>query len=278
MTESQLSSEKRKNTDHLRFKTMVTFHKFQGTGNDFILIDNRRGFFAELESEFVKKWCDRKFGIGADGLILLNDSSTSDFYVDYYNSDGSKSFCGNGARCAVAFARKCGIVKQQYLFKAIDGPHEAYWLEDGRVRLQMGQPTDFCALDSDWFIHTGSPHYVRFTNSPDDEDVVAFGKAIRYSDRFKQEGTNVNLASVSEDGIYVQTYERGVEDETLSCGTGVTAVALIWAKLNSKENGSCRIFTKGGELEVEWSMENGNFEAVFLTGPAEFVYEGKFKF
>jgi diaminopimelate epimerase len=257
---------------------MVTFHKFQGTGNDFILIDNRRGLFAELDSEFVKQWCDRKFGIGADGLILLNESSTSDFYVDYYNSDGSKSFCGNGARCAVAFARRCGIHKNSYVFEAIDGMHEATWLADGRVRLKMGQPTDFCAMDSDWFIHTGSPHYVRFIQTPDDENVVEFGKAIRYSDRFKKEGTNVNLATVSAEGIYVETYERGVEDETLSCGTGVTAVASIWAKLNGKENGSCRIFTKGGELEVEWSMENGNFAAVFLTGPAEFVYEGKFEF
>lgn len=254
------------------------FHKFQGTGNDFILIDNRSGFLSELTREFVSKWCNRKFGIGADGMILLNSSTKADFYVDYYNADGSKSFCGNGARCAVAFGRKCGIEKDSYLFEAIDGMHEAELLTDQRVKLKMGNVTDFKAIDDDWFLHTGSPHYVRFTQDLHAENVVDFGRKIRFSDRFSEFGTNVNLAQLSPSGIHVATYERGVEDETLSCGTGVTAVALIWAKLNGVNQGEQKILTKGGQLSVEWKMESDNFAEVYLIGPAEFVYEGTFEF
>jgi diaminopimelate epimerase len=257
---------------------MVYFSKFQGTGNDFILIDNRDNTLTSLSKERIQKACDRRFGIGADGLILLNNSNRYDFYMDYYNSDGSQSFCGNGARCAVAFAKKCGIDRDKFQFEAIDGVHFAEITPEDLVKLRMGEISEFQSINQDWFIHTGSPHYVHFVSQLERENVVEFGRSIRYNDRFKSEGTNVNLAECQSNGIAVSTYERGVEDETLSCGTGVTAVALIWAELNNINEGQQKIYTKGGELMVQWRKENNNFVEVYLIGPAEFVYEGKYEF
>ncbi|MBL1280393.1 MAG: diaminopimelate epimerase [Fluviicola sp.] len=253
----------------------INFSKYQGTGNDFIMLNNIGGQFDDLSIENIAFLCDRKLGIGADGLIKISSAQDCDFEVDYYNADGSKSFCGNGARCSVLFAKSLGLItEEKTTFVAIDGKHKAFLTND-TVSLEMLPVIDFEEFAKNFIIDTGSPHYVTFEKDKT-KNIVEFGKEIRYSERFKKEGINVNSVEViSEDTIQVQTYERGVEDETLSCGTGVTACALLYMMQNPPLR-KVKIQTKGGELTVEaaiFSKEKG-FRNIWLSGPAKKVFDG----
>jgi diaminopimelate epimerase len=254
----------------------IDFFKYQGTGNDFIIIDNRAGTL-NFDAAQVAFLCHRRFGIGADGLMLLEAEPGLDFRMVYFNSDGKQSsLCGNGARCITAFARHLGLVDSDAKFMAIDGVHEAKIGDDDRVSLKMQDVKhmeiagDYCWLD------TGSPHYVKIVEGVDELDIVREGRTIRNSDRYREEGTNVNFMEKRGDDLFVRTYERGVEDETYSCGTGVTAAALVAAvKGIATGKNSCIIHTRGGSLEVTFEkvLEN-NFYNIWLRGPAVMVFQG----
>lgn len=256
----------------------LLFAKYQGTGNDFVMIDNRSGEWDNLSVSDIQSICNRRFGIGADGLIKINGHPNLDFEMDYYNSDGSKSFCGNGARCSVAFAQSLGINTLQTHFMAIDGEHEANQNKSA-ISLLMRDVSLVAMVGQDYLIDTGSPHYIRFIGEIADVDVLKEGRAIRYSGPYKEEGINVNF--VSEAGyqkIDVHTYERGVEDETFSCGTGVTAAALAYAVKNDLRGEQLiDVVTRGGLLKVHFSRTGeSEFERIYLIGPAERVFEGQF--
>lgn len=253
----------------------ICFYKYQGCGNDFIMIDNRSGEY-NLTVEQIRKLCDRKFGIGADGLIMLNNHEHYAFEVDYSNADGSKSFCGNGARCSVAFARLLGLDCDSVIFLAIDGEHQAK-TENGEISVMMQNVISIEEIGKDYTLNTGSPHYVRFVEDIEPVHVVDFGKSIRYAEEFRKEGINVNIVEEQPGNLRVHTYERGVEDETLSCGTGVTAAALAYAYKNERTgtNDIC-IHTKGGKLNVRFTYEQPHqFMDIWLKGPAEMTFRGE---
>ncbi|MGB4843088.1 MAG: diaminopimelate epimerase [Ferruginibacter sp.] len=254
----------------------IDFFKYQGTGNDFVILENRDNKYNDISKEQVKQICHRRFGIGADGLMLLSNHDKLDFEMVYFNADGNESsMCGNGGRCLVKFAKHQGMYKVTYRFMAIDGAHEADIDMHDIVRLKM-QDVDKVEYHSGHAIlNTGSPHFVRFSRNVEAVDVVETGREIRHSKQFDKEGINVNFAeSTDEDGIYVRTYERGVEDETLSCGTGVTASALLFAH-NAKGFNRVKVKTPGGNLSVEYNkIDDEHFENIWLCGPAEFVYKG----
>lgn len=251
----------------------IDFVKYQGTGNDFVMLDNMSGKYDSLTTGQVQFLCDRKLGIGADGLIKLSKDPGADFYVDYFNADGSKSFCGNGARCSIHFANAIGLIQSKTRFNAIDGIHLGE-IADGLVRLEMLDVVGIDRDQDDYFVHTGSPHFVRITDGSD-ESIVSFGKKIRYSEKYDKEGVNVNyLIEKSKSSIRVETYERGVEDETLSCGTGVTACGLI-QMAKYPELDRLEVETKGGTLYVEAKQNGrGGFENIWLIGPATSVFHG----
>jgi len=253
----------------------LPFQKYQATGNDFVIMDNRQTALSFTEEQ-IQQICHRKFGIGADGLMLIEPHPTLNFTLQYYNADGSQSLCGNGSRAAVHFASKLGLVNGKTAFEAYDGPHDAELLSTGIVRLRMNDVSKVEQLENgDYFINTGSPHYIRFVTGIGEYPVFKNGREIRYSDAFKPGGTNVNFVELQGDNtIYVRTYERGVEDETLSCGTGVTAAALAAVARGYKS--PVRIKTLGGDLSVEFnSGQPGAFQEIFLVGPAKMVFEGE---
>jgi diaminopimelate epimerase len=258
----------------------IHFYKYQATGNDFVLIDNRSGQYS-FTTDQIKKICDRRFGVGADGLMLIEKHPALDFNLVYYNSDGSESLCGNGSRAAVKMASSLGMVNGKASFNAYDGPHEAKLLPDEIVRLKMGNVNEVKNVENDIFINTGSPHLIRFVENLKDYPVVEEGRKIRYSVAFQPKGTNVNFVELQKDNtIFVRTYERGVEDETLSCGTGVTASALA-ASLKGYTS-PVKIKAMGGELSVEFTTQSGQsvglaspFSDIFLIGPAKMVFEGE---
>lgn len=251
----------------------INFVKYQGTGNDFVMLDNMSGEYDNLTLDQVRFLCDRKLGIGADGLIKLSEDPSADFYVDYFNADGTQSFCGNGARCSTAFAKEIGLIASSTQFNAIDGIHKAE-IENGIVRLEMLDVEKIDGINQDFFVDTGSPHYVHLKEE-NDADIVSYGKLIRYSESFVKEGVNVNyLIEKSKSEIYVETYERGVEDETLSCGTGVTACGLVQMEKYDGLN-RVEVETKGGNLSVEArSNGQGGFNNIWLSGPAISVFHG----
>ncbi len=255
----------------------LPFFKYQGTGNDFILIDNRHNQIS-LQSEQVAYLCNRHFGIGADGLMLLQLEPGLDFKMVYFNSDGNESsMCGNGGRCITAFAKQLGIVNESAKFMAIDGIHESIIHENGEVSLKMKDVKSIEQNTNHFFLDTGSPHYVTLVDDVENFDVYQNGHAIRNNARFAEQGTNVNFMEKKDDGIFVRTYERGVENETLSCGTGVTAAALVAALMGiSSHKNHCCIQTKGGKLEVRFEkvLEN-TFYNIWLKGAANLVFEGK---
>ncbi len=256
-------------------------YKYQGTGNDFILLDNRTGEYS-LDKNQIQQLCNRKFGIGADGLMLLQGREGYDFEMVYYNSDASQGmFCGNGSRCLVAFAHALGVMKtnQKCSFLAADGLHEAMVRADGWVEVKMiDVPTVTTLPNGDFFLYTGTVHYVTFVPTLKEVQVVETGRAIRHSEPYRKEGVNVNFVeTISKNQLSVATYERGVEDETLACGTGVTACALVYALKNtdffSKEN-TINVQVKGGTLQIrfEWN-DKGGFQNIWLCGPAIKVFE-----
>jgi len=252
------------------------FYKYQGTGNDFIILDNRNWSYTALTTDRVKFLCDRRFGIGADGLMLLNPHTGYDFEMKYYNADGRESsMCGNGGRCLVKFASDMGIQKSEYSFIAVDGPHLAEIDDDGIISLKMKNVRDIDDFHGDFLLDTGSPHYVKMVTDVMELDVVQKGMDIRYSSEFTKEGVNVNFVEQKRsDEIIVRTYERGVEDETLSCGTGVTASALAsWH--NEVGYNYVKVITKGGKLTFRFDRNmDGGFENIWLCGPAVKVFEG----
>ncbi|MEO5942456.1 MAG: diaminopimelate epimerase [Ferruginibacter sp.] len=254
-----------------------TFYKFQGTGNDFVIFDNRDGALNNLTNKQVKHLCDRRFGIGADGLMLLSEKEGYDFEMIYYNSDGNPStMCGNGGRCLVKFASLMGIHKYTYRFVAVDGPHEADIDNTGMIRLKMKNVDEIDEHTSYAVLNTGSPHYVKFVSDIHNIDVVETGRDIRNSKPYAAEGINVNfLENTGEDSIYVRTYERGVEDETYSCGTGVTAASLVSAH-NQRGFNRIEVQTPGGNLSVEYTkLDETHFENIWLCGPAVMSFKGE---
>lgn len=253
----------------------LPFFKYQGTGNDFILIDNREKSIS-LSTEQINLLCDRRFGVGADGLMLLEPGEGVDFKMVYYNADGNEStMCGNGGRCIAAFARKLGIVHDHAEFIAIDGVHEA-WIEgDEYVKLQMTDVNEMDNREDHSILNTGSPHYVKWVNDIENTNVFDEGRSIRNKSEFQPKGINVNFAQREEDRILVRTYERGVEDETLSCGTGVTAVAIASVK-NKTGDFFIDIETPGGLLNVSFHKDHSkNAANILLSGAVSFIFEGK---
>ncbi|WP_375584682.1 diaminopimelate epimerase [Cyclobacterium xiamenense] len=252
----------------------ITFYKYQGTGNDFIMVDGRAFSLGANPIPRIQALCRRRFGIGSDGLILLQNKSGYDFEMLYFNADGTQSMCGNGARCAVAFAKFLGIITDVTHFLAIDGPHRAKISGDW-VALEMGPVQEIFPAGEDFFVDTGSPHHVRLVSNLDQYDVVGTGKAIRNDLATYPRGTNVNfMKPLSDNEIQVRTFERGVEDETLSCGTGVTACALVYGAQRNQQ--SIKISTLGGQLEVRFVKNpDGGFEQIVLAGPAKQVFSGK---
>jgi diaminopimelate epimerase len=265
----------------------IHFYKYQATGNDFILIDNRSGKFS-LTVDQIQFLCNRKLGIGADGLMLIETHPSLDFNLVYYNSDGSQSLCGNGSRAAVKMAAALGLVKEKTRFNAYDGEHEAQLLDNDTVRLRMNNVQKVEHMNDDFFINTGSPHFIRFTDNVQNFPVYEEGRKIRFSEGYNPGGTNVNFVQLQpQNGIFVRTYERGVENETLSCGTGVTAAALA---AHFKGYASpVSIQTPGGSLSVEFKTghngkqngettsnptNSGSFTDIFLIGPAKMVFQG----
>lgn len=255
----------------------ITFNKYQGAGNDFVMIDNRKGFVNPDDTVLINRLCDRRFGIGADGLILISDYEGLDYEMKYFNSDGKiGSMCGNGGRCTAHFALKLAITGNNQRFMAFDGIHEAE-VENDIVRLQMADVKSFKIVDDNYFIDTGSPHYILFTDNIDNLNVNEEGKKIRWSEKFAPGGTNVNFVRVTDNGLTIRTFERGVEDETLACGTGVTASAIAAVLKGHFDTPSINVSARGGNLKVEFRIENKEIKNVWLTGPATFVYEGIIK-
>lgn len=256
----------------------LTFYKYQGTGNDFIMVDNRDLKMPKNDTKMIQNLCDRRFGIGADGLILLENSEDplDDFKMVYYNSDGRQSsMCGNGGRCLVAFAKFLGIIEDSARFTAIDGVHDAE-AKGSSIKLRMKDVSKVSDYEDYTFIDTGSPHHVIFTENIKALDIKKEGAAIRYSDTYGDAGTNVNFVeALSESEYSVRTYERGVEDETYSCGTGVTAVALAAFSRGKSRTQKIQLNTPGGILNVEFKKTDEGFEEIWLSGPAEQVFKGE---
>ncbi|MCU0455197.1 MAG: diaminopimelate epimerase [Bacteroidales bacterium] len=252
----------------------VSFNKYQGAGNDFIIIDNRKGSINPDDSVLINRLCDRRFGIGADGLILVSDHEKADYEMKYFNSDGRLgSMCGNGGRCTAHFSHKWKIAGDDQKFIAYDGIHEASVTGD-TVRLQMADVNEYKIIGGSYFINTGSPHYVVFTNGIDNMNVNEEGSRLRWSPLFAPGGTNVNFVEVGDKGLYIRTFERGVEEETLACGTGVTASAIASVLIGHFDTGTVNVRARGGNLKVEFKVKDGKVTNVWLTGPATFVFEG----
>lgn len=255
----------------------TSFCKYQGTGNDFVIFDQMKTA-TNFSHDQIREICDRRFGVGADGVMLLRPSQTSDFKMVYFNADGNESsMCGNGGRCLVHFALSKGYISEKTTFEAIDGIHQAEVLSknDAVVALHMNDVSKLEKYKDGFVLNTGSPHFVQFINDVEYADIIKEGKAIRYNDDFKTEGINVNLVELIDNGIYVRTYERGVEDETLSCGTGVTASVIAASSSGKIKGTSSKVKTRGGDLEVRFMNTNNVFTNIWLIGPAVCVFKGE---
>jgi len=257
----------------------IQFYKYQGTGNDFIMIDNRNLTFPKDNITLIKKMCDRRFGIGADGLILLENDSEQDFKMVYFNSDGNEStMCGNGGRSIVRFAHDLNLIGDETSFMAIDGKHLAK-VDKEVVSLEMIDVSEIIQNeDGSLFLNTGSPHHIAMVSEIEHFPIYDFGKEIRYSNQYAPGGTNVNVVeAIDSDHYKVRTYERGVEDETLSCGTGATAVALGMHFLGKAKTNKVHIEIPGGNLTISFQKEGNKYTNIHLIGPAQFVFKGIWK-
>ena len=256
----------------------LPFYKYQGAGNDFVLVDNRKNIVNHQNPALIAQVCDRRFGVGGDGMMFLQEKEGYDFEMVYYNSDGQpSSMCGNGGRCIVAFAKFLGLIKGETDFLAVDGPHYAKISEEGNwVSLEVINASDIKRDGDDYVLNTGSPHYVGLTTDLANKNVFDDGRAIRYNDTYKTKGINVNFVEPQGEGYFVRTYERGVEDETYACGTGVTAVALAMAKHNNQTGHiTTPIKVLGGNLNIRFDYDGQTFSNIFLEGPAELVFKGE---
>ncbi len=254
----------------------IKFSKYHGTGNDFIIIDGRVQKFDLKNNAFIKNVCHRRFGIGADGVMILENDTEYDFKMLYFNSDGHEgTMCGNGGRCIVSFAYSLGIINEKTFFSASDGIHQAI-VEKDMIHLKMNDVNDIKVLNDGLLINTGSPHFIKMEKNPFEIPVEITGKEIRHQDRFLPGGVNVNFVSLHENEISISTFERGVEAETLSCGTGSVASAIAFAFLNNNRNDSYKIKAKGGELNVSFKYHNNSYTDIWLSGPAALVFEGSF--
>lgn len=254
----------------------MTFYKYQGTGNDFIIVDNRLQEINKNDTKRIAEICDRRFGIGADGFILLENDQNVDFKMVYFNADGNESsMCGNGGRCITAFAKFLGVIENTSKFIAIDGLHKAK-IENDIVHLQMQDVSNVKTFKNHSFLDTGSPHHVELVSGLKDFEVKANGAKIRYGQPYNEAGSNVNFVEqVSTNNFAVRTYERGVEDETLSCGTGVTAVALAMHKSGKTESNEIGLRTLGGPLKVTFNVNDSSYTNIWLIGPAQLVFKGE---
>ncbi|WP_405570725.1 diaminopimelate epimerase [Winogradskyella sp. Asnod2-B02-A] len=254
----------------------MTFYKYQGTGNDFVILDNRLKIIDKKDTKRIAELCDRRFGIGADGFILLENDEHTDFKMVYYNADGNESsMCGNGGRCIVAFAKFLGIIENETEFIAIDGLHKAK-IENEIVHLQMQDVSEIETFQDHLFLNTGSPHHVEMVSDLKDFEVKQNGSKIRYGAPYNEVGSNVNFVNqLSSDNFAVRTYERGVEDETLSCGTGVTAVAIAMHKSGKTKSDIISLNTEGGKLKVSFDFNANGYHNIWLVGPAEQVFKGE---
>jgi len=257
---------------------LVHFSKYHGTGNDFVMIDGRKQDTSFFDTRIIRQLCDRRFGIGGDGLIILEESKRYDFTMRYFNADGREgSMCGNGGRCITAFARSLGIIKTDTTFEGIDGTHEASIQSNGEIRLKLVDVDGIDKLSDGYLLDTGSPHFVHFVNNIEEVAVEIAGAEIRQQERFSPGGVNVNfveLGSASHE-IRVRTFERGVEGETLSCGTGVTAAAITTYFHSRSDNLSYKVRTRGGELQVSFKTPaDKHFTEIYLSGPTLHVYDG----
>ena len=254
----------------------IDFHKYQGTGNDFVIIDNRTDFFPKNNIQLIEKICHRKFGIGADGLILLEHDYETEFRMVYFNADGNESsMCGNGGRCLVAFAKKLKIIENETTFIATDGLHNATIFEDDSVSLQMANVDEIKINEKYVFLNTGSPHHVEIVDDLKNLNLKELGSKIRYSNLYGTAGSNVNFVKqIAENEFSIRTYERGVEDETLSCGTGATAVAIAMHANGKTNQNKIQINVEGGTLEISFEKDNDKYKNVFLKGPTTLVFEG----
>lgn len=251
-----------------------TIYKYQGTGNDFIILDDRNKHFP-ISEKLIKNLCDRRFGIGADGLMLLQKDTKEDFFMCYFNADGNESsMCGNGGRSLVRFAHDLGLITNHTSFNAVDGLHEAQIFPD-KIALGMTNVNQVEKHPNHYFLNTGSPHHVMFVENVESFDVFNQGKKIRYAAPYFEEGANVNFVElIDKNTLFVRTYERGVEDETYSCGTGVTAAAIAAYEKGIVSN-HVSIKTLGGNLEVSFEKEGDLFTDIQLIGPAKFVFKGE---
>lgn len=257
---------------------MIEFFKYHGAGNDFVIIDDRKKLFDLSDHQLIKRVCDRHFGVGADGLMLLRSSSQADFEMIYFNSDGRLgSMCGNGGRCIVSFARSLNMVNDHCSFLAADGMHQAVIHSQMDVSLQM-QDVESIELieEADGLIDTGSPHYVVVKQNIDQLDVVREGMKIRYNDRFREKGVNVNFIQPEDEIVRIRTYERGVENETLACGTGVTAAA-IYAVAFLRFISPVKVKAVGGDLVVSFDRVGSKFINIWKRGPVALVFKGKYE-
>lgn len=253
----------------------IEFYKYQGTGNDFILINNFEPFFDKENKALIAQMCDRKFGIGADGLMVIERSEKADFDLYFFNPDASVSFCGNGSRCAVQMVKDLGLSRKENIsFSAFDGLHTAVQ-QQSNISISMRDVPEIKKDPNGFFVNTGAPHVVVLKEKVDATDVMSEGRRIRYDSGYAPVGTNVNFMEELADGIRIRTYEKGVEDETLSCGTGVTACALTYAHLHPMA-GKVKVYTRGGQLEVSFEKREKGFVQVRLAGPASFVFKGEY--
>ena len=250
----------------------LNFYKYQGTGNDFVMIDNRAKTFPKKSIKIISHLADRHFGVGADGIILIENDDNFDFKMIYFNVDGSETFCGNGGRCAVAFAKYLNIIDTETTFIAFDGEHFAT-IKNSIISLKMINVDEIKVSENSVFVYTGTQHHVELVADLNEYPVFEKGREIRNS--YKDPGSNVNFVQqIDESTFRVRTYEKGVEDETLACGTGVTAVAIAMHKTNKTKSNLIYLPVEGGVLEVSFTVENGVYKNVYLKGPAEFVFKG----
>lgn len=253
----------------------ITFNKYQGAGNDFVIIDNRDELINPSDDKLIRWMCDRRFGIGADGVILISETKDFSYKMTYFNADGFEgTMCGNGGRCTAAFAISMGIASSDHTFSAIDAPHRAI-AENGLIKLRMNDVAGTDIIAGNYFINTGSPHYIVFAKDVAKLDVYGEGKKLRWAPEFAPGGTNINFAEVTDEGLFVRTFERGVEDETLSCGTGVTASAIAAVLSGHFDSTPVYVHTRGGDLNVSFRKEGKRLTDIWLTGPATHVFTGE---